>query len=98
MFIIFLKFAQHRANAGEWMEAHKVWLQQGFDEGVFIASGSLQNKQGGVILAHHIDRNALNKRLAADPFVEHSIVNAEVIDVSLSKLDPRLAFITGASA
>lgn len=98
MYIIFLKFSQQRANAGEWMEAHKAWLQQGFDEGVFIASGSLPNKQGGAILAHNAEPNALNERLAADPFVEHGIVNAEVIDVSLSKLDPRLAFIAGASA
>lgn len=41
MFIVLLKFADQRSRAAEWMQAHKAWLQKGFDDGVFLASGSL---------------------------------------------------------
>ncbi|AKJ31266.1 YciI family protein [Caldimonas brevitalea] len=93
MFVVLLRFSANRSQAGAWMAAHKAWLQRGFDEGVFLASGSLQGQGGGAILAWGLDSAALQRRLAEDPFVVHDIVSAEVVDVALSKADPRLAFL-----
>ena len=95
MFVVLLKFSANRSRAGEWMDAHKAWLQRGFDDGVFVASGSLQGQQGGAILARSLDATSLQQRLSEDPFVAHDVVSVEMIDVALSKVDPRLEFLSG---
>ena len=51
MHIIFLKFGPNRAQAGQWMAEHKRWMQQGIDDGSFLMTGSLDNAQGGAVLA-----------------------------------------------
>jgi len=98
MFVVLLKFSTNKSRAGEWMSDHKAWLQKGFDDGVFMASGSLQGQQGGCVLAHGLDMTDLNQRLSEDPFVIHDVVSVDVIDVALSKTDPRLEFLLGPSA
>jgi uncharacterized protein YciI len=95
MFVVLLKFSTQRSKAGEWMEAHKAWLQQGFDDAVFMASGSLQGQQGGCILAQGLSQAELAQRLAADPFVIHDVVKADVIEFTLGKTDPRLQVLMG---
>lgn len=47
MFIVFLKLNDDRSRLGEHMEGHKVWLQRGFDDGVFLLAGSLSPHAGG---------------------------------------------------
>lgn len=98
MFVVQLKFSTNKALAGEWMNAHKAWLQKGFDEGVFIASGSLQGQQGGCVLARGLSRTALDQRLSEDPFVANDVVRAEVIDFAVSKTDSRLSVLMEPSA
>jgi len=93
MFVIFLKFSENKAKAGEYMNGHNQWLQEGFDAGTFVLAGSLQPKAGGAILAHNISREALDYFLAKDPFVENNVVSTEVHEISPSKADERLAFL-----
>ncbi len=52
MHLVLLRFSNNKSEAGRFMEGHKQWLERGFDEGVFLVSGSIQPKQGGAILAH----------------------------------------------
>lgn len=93
MFIVLLKFAANRNRAPEFMEGHKAWLQRGFDDGVFLLSGSLQPNQGGGIVAHGVSRAELDGRVNEDPFVAENIVAAEVLELSASRVDARLAFL-----
>ncbi|WP_193369398.1 YciI family protein [Pelagibius marinus] len=101
MFIVQLKFAENKGQAGQFMEGHKAWLQQGFDEGVFLLAGSLQpNDQGGAggggIVAHNTSREDLEVRVKADPFVVEKVVNAEIIEMTPSRADERLSFLVEA--
>lgn len=98
MHVVLLKLTGNKALAAEWMEAHKAWLQQGFDDGVFLASGNLQGQPGGGILAHGVDVETLQHRLAQDPFVVHGVVTAEVMGIGLSRTDPRLNFLQEVAA
>jgi uncharacterized protein YciI len=97
MFVVFLKFSIHKSRAGEFMAEHKAWLQRGFDEGVFMASGSLGQQGGGCILVHGLDAASLKQRLDADPFVVHGVVQADITEVALSKAEPRLDFLLAAA-
>ncbi|MBK8008962.1 MAG: hypothetical protein IPK23_11450 [Rhizobiales bacterium] len=93
MFIVLLKFAANRSKAPEFMEGHKAWLQRGFDDGVFLLAGSLQPNQGGGILAQGASRGDLERRVKEDPFVVQNVVDAEVLELTASRTDPRLAFL-----
>lgn len=93
MFIVQLKFADNKARASEFMAGHNAWLKQGFDDGVFLLAGSLQAGQGGGILAHGVSRDALDKRIKADPFVVEQVVTADIVELAPAKADPRLAFL-----
>lgn len=98
MFIVLLKFSTNKSRASEWMTEHKAWLQRGFDEGVFMASGSLQGQQGGCVMARGLDMASLKIRLSEDPFVAHDVVIAEIVDVTLSKTAPRFDCLMEPSA
>lgn len=93
MFIVFLRFSARRDQAGQLMQAHKDWLQRGFDEGIFLLAGSLQPQAGGMILASGLTQAQLEERLNSDPFVAEDVVQAEIVAVTLAKADPRLAFL-----
>ncbi|RLT96747.1 YciI family protein [Ketobacter sp.] len=98
MFIVLLKFSAHKAKAPELMADHNAWLQQGFDDGVFLLAGSLQPQLGGSILAHNTQREALLQRVEEDPFVAHGVVSAEILEISPGRTDPRLAFLQAEAA
>lgn len=93
MFMVLLRFAANKGAAGQFMEDHKVWIQRGFDDGVFLLVGSLKPESGGGILAHNTSLMALRARVEADPFVAEGVVEAEVIEIAPARADPRLDFL-----
>ena len=93
MRLVLLRFASNKSEAGRFMEGHKQWLERGFDEGVFLVSGTIQPKLGGAILAHNASLDDLQQRVNEDPFVAEGVVSAEIIEVAPSKTDERLAFL-----
>lgn len=95
MFVVLLKFAENKAEAGQHMDGHKAWIQQGFDDGVFLMVGSIQPSAGGAVLAHGTSRDDLQQRVDQDPFVAEGVVSAEIIEISPARADKRLAFLAG---
>ena len=93
MFIVLLRFTDRREAAAQFMSGHKAWLDKGFAEGIFLMSGSLPPGLGGLVLAHHVDREALERLVAADPFVSQGVVSAEIIEAAPSRVDERLQFL-----
>lgn len=97
MYIIFLRFGHNRALAGQWMVGHGQWIQQGIDDGVFLVAGSLDNAQGGAILAASIEKDALLERVQLDPFVVHGVVVPEVQAIAPSRMVPGMAELLGSA-
>ena len=95
MFVVLLKFSENKARAGQLMEGHKAWIKRGFDDGVFLMAGSLQPNVGGGIVAHRASLADLRNRVNDDPFVAENVVTAEIIEISPSRADQRLAFLLG---
>lgn len=93
MYIVLLNFSDNKAQAGQFMAGHKAWLQRGFDDGVFVLSGSLQHHGGGGIVAHNTSLTDLQQFVNDDPFVAHNVVSAEIIEMTASKADERLNFL-----
>jgi uncharacterized protein YciI len=93
MFILLLKFSDNKGKANQYMEGHKEWIKRGFDEGVFLLSGSLQPNLGGGIVAHNTSLSDLQSRVSDDPFVVENVVNAEILEITSSRADARLNFL-----
>ncbi len=92
MFVVFLKFADTSA-APALMDAHNAWIAKGFEDRVFLAVGSIRPAAGGAILAMGLDREALEARVAEDPFVAEGVVSSEIFEIALVRTDPRLDFL-----
>lgn len=95
MFVMTLKFSENKARAPALMQAHNDWIKRGFDDGVFLATGSLQPGLGGAVIAHGITRDALELRLCQDPFVAENVVTAEILEITPARTDKRLQFLLG---
>jgi uncharacterized protein YciI len=93
MFVVLLKFSDHKSKAPEFMEAHVAWIKRGFADGVFLLSGSIQPGAGGAVLAHNISLADLQDRVSDDPFVVNSVVSAEIIEITPGQADERLDFL-----
>lgn len=93
MFVVLLKFAENKGQAGQFMDGHKAWLTRGFDDGVFLLAGSLQPNAGGGIVAHNTSRSDLETRVSEDPFVAESVVGAEILEIAPARADERLGFL-----
>ncbi len=93
MFIVLLRFSNAKSKARDLMAAHNEWIERGFENGVFLVVGSLQPGMGGAVVAHNTTRVEIEARVQSDPFVTREVVTAEILEVSLSKKDPRLAFV-----
>ena len=93
MFVVTLKFSDNKSSASRFMDAHKQWIESGFDAGIFLLSGSLQPKLGGAIVAHNCSLEELQKRVNDDPFVQENIVTAQILEIDVAKANPRLEFL-----
>lgn len=93
MFIVLLKFSGNKAQASQFMQGHKEWIQRGLDDGVFLLVGSLQPNMGGGIVAHNTSLSDLQSRVKDDPFVAEKVVSAEILEITPSKADERLKFL-----
>jgi uncharacterized protein YciI len=93
MFVVLLKFSGDKRRAGQFMEGHKEWIKRGFDDGVFLLTGSLQPNAGGGIVAHNTTLSDLRSRVNEDPFVAQEIVSAEILELAPSRADERLGFL-----
>lgn len=93
MFMVLLKFSGDKSQAGQFMDGHKEWIKRGFDDGVFVLTGSLQPNLGGGIMAHNVSLPDLQTRVNDDPFVAENIVSAEILEITPSKTDERLGFL-----
>jgi len=70
-------------QADSQMTPHMDWVRQGFEQGLFVASGRKIPRTGGVILAKG-DRAAVEAYCAADPFVTHGIADYDIVEVAIT--------------
>lgn len=95
MHIVLLKFGPNRSQAAQWMAGHKEWIEKGISDGVFLLAGSLENAQGGALLAVKLSKAEVTARVEEDPFVKHQVVEPEIISIAPSRVAPPLAELLG---
>ncbi len=95
MFVVFLKFSDNKGQASQFMEGHMEWIKRGFDDGIFMLTGNLNQNSGGAIVASNVSLSDLEHRVGLDPFVVENVVTAEIHEITPSRADERLEFLLG---
>ncbi len=95
IFIIVLRFSSNKSAAKEHMAGHNQWIAGGVADNVFLIVGSLKPQLGGAILAAGESLESIKKRVGEDPFVQHNVVSAEVLEIEPGQIDQRLSFLSG---
>ncbi|GLQ16483.1 YciI family protein [Maritalea porphyrae] len=90
MFVILLKFAD-KSKAKEHMQGHNDWIDQGIKDGTFLVVGSLQPNLGGAIISVGSNRADIEARINQDPFVKHSVVDAEILEITPNRIADAMA-------
>ena len=80
MFIVSLTFMKPLEEIEKQLMAHRAFLKENYDKGIFIFSGRKVPPTGGIILAHRISRAELETLLAQDPFSTHGIAGYEITE------------------
>lgn len=91
MFVLELTYTAPVERADALMDAHIAWLDEQYAAGVFLASGRKNPRDGGVILAAGVDRAAIERIAAADPFSSEGVCAYRITEFYASKTVEGLA-------
>ncbi|MCF3129438.1 YciI family protein [Streptomyces olivochromogenes] len=90
MFVLELTYTAPLDAVDAVLPAHVVWLDEQYDQGVFLASGRKNPRDGGVILAAAADRARIEDIVAGDPFVAAGVCAYRVTEFVATKTAPGL--------
>lgn len=93
MFIIDLTFKVPLATIDLHLDSHLEFLNEQYQQGIFLASGRKEPRTGGIILAQISDKNELLKIMEKDPFVIHDLVDCSFTEFVASKTCEELKFL-----
>ncbi|SEA07421.1 YciI family protein [Paraburkholderia sartisoli] len=90
MYVVNITYTAPLDRVDDALEAHRAFLEQQFNAGVFIAAGPKLPRTGGIILAARIGRERLDAILATDPFAQQQLATYAVEEFKVTRLAPGL--------
>ncbi|MEW6342230.1 MAG: YciI family protein [Paraburkholderia sp.] len=90
MYVINLTYIVPLEQVDDALEAHRAFLNEQFEAGVFVAAGPKVPRDGGVILAINLEREQLDALLATDPFAQRKVARYDVTEFKATRLAPGL--------
>ncbi|MEU0220728.1 YciI family protein [Streptomyces sp. NPDC006265] len=90
MFVLELTYTAPLEAVDAVLEEHVVWLDEQYRQGVFLASGRKNPRDGGVIIAVAGDRARIEEITAQDPFVTAGVCAYRVTEFVARKTAPAL--------
>jgi uncharacterized protein YciI len=68
MFIVTLTYTRPEEEIDQLLAAHRAFLREQYDNGLFVLSGRMVPRTGGVILVHADSRADVEAVIELDPF------------------------------
>lgn len=91
MYIIELTYQKPLDVIETHLEAHRHFLDVHYEQGIFLASGPKNPRDGGIILVSGgVARQALEEILAKDPFRQHDLALYRITEFAPLKCLPVL--------
>jgi uncharacterized protein YciI len=92
--LIVLTYVKPLEEVDAVLPAHVAWLEQGYEQGLFLAAGRRIPRTGGVIVTRG-EREAVEALAASDPLVKGGIATIEVIAFTATSAAPAIADLLG---
>ena len=89
MFVIEVSYLKSLAEIDQQLSAHRQFLDKYYAKDIFIASGAKVPREGGVILAHNISKEELEKIVSEDPFSIHGLAQYRIVEFEVTKKSNR---------
>ncbi|MFC8083881.1 MULTISPECIES: YciI family protein [unclassified Streptomyces] len=90
MFVLELSYTAPLDAVDAVLADHVVWLDGLYAQGVFLASGRKEPRDGGVIIAVAEDRARIEEVTAGDPFVRAGVCTYRITEFVATKTAPAL--------
>ncbi len=90
MFVIELTYTAPLERIDAALADHVAWLERGYAEGLLLASGRKEPRDGGILLAVAPDRAAVEALVARDPFATAGLAEYRVTEFRPTKTAPAL--------
>ncbi|MFD7612639.1 YciI family protein [Streptomyces sp. NPDC059828] len=91
MFVLELTYTAPVERVDELLGAHVEWLDALYQDGVVIASGRKNPRDGGVLLAVGDDRARVEELIRADPFISGGVGEYRITEFYATKTAAELA-------
>jgi uncharacterized protein YciI len=85
MFLLLSRYLKPTEEIDRVLPAHREFLDRYYKSGLFIVSGPLNPRSGGVILTADCTRDTIDAALAEDPFVREAISEYEIVEFKATK-------------
>jgi uncharacterized protein YciI len=97
--LLILRYTVPAAEAEPHVPAHIDYLERHHAEGTFLLSGQTEPREtGGAIVATGLDRAAIEKIAATDPFVTAGVASYEIVTITPSRVHQDLEHLLGLPA
>ncbi|MEC5180405.1 YciI family protein [Arthrobacter sp. CG_A4] len=87
MYVVSLTYKVPEEIVDFHLPAHVTWLQDAFDQGVFMVAGRKIPRTGALLLSN-ADRSVLDAVLARDPFSVNGVAEFEVMEFHANRVAP----------
>lgn len=85
MFVVKLTYIVEQDEVEKYVKSHRDFLDIFYKKGLFIASGPMSPRTGGIIVVGGHDKSGLEKILADDPYHQAGIASYEIIEFTAVK-------------
>ncbi len=80
MFVVILTYKKPLTDIDKHLTEHRAFLDSGYKNNFFVASGPKNPRDGGVIISQLKNRDELENILKQDPFSIHDVADYEIIE------------------
>lgn len=91
MFIIEITYKKSLEDIDQYLAEHRKFLDNGYSNNYFIASGPKNPRVGGIIISQLKNRELLENILKQDPFKVHEVADYNIIEFNPIKYHPNFA-------
>jgi uncharacterized protein YciI len=79
LYLVLLRYRASLSEVDRYLEAHRRFLLDHYQQGHFLLSGRQEPRHGGVILARAGSREEVARWIAEDPFHQSMVADYEII-------------------
>ncbi|KQR76841.1 GTP cyclohydrolase [Arthrobacter sp. Leaf337] len=87
MYVVSLTYKVPEEIVDFHLNAHVAWLQDAFDQGIFIVAGRKIPRTGALLLSN-ADRASLDASLVQDPFYTNGVAEFDVEEFHAGRVAP----------